>query len=213
MQKPQAVVFDLGKVLLDFDYAKLARNMKEHCSVTFEELLGALNQSKLLHRYETGSITSQNFFEEVKRASKFRHDFDVFEPLFADIFTPIPELIALQQGLRKAGMPTYIFSNTNEIAVKYIRRTYPFFADFSGYVFSYEQGAMKPEPRIYEAVEEMTGRRGKELLYIDDRPENIDQGVERGWQTILHVEPAKTISRVELLVGSSSNVGADVRRL
>jgi len=202
MQKPEVVIFDLGKVFLDFNYAKLAQNMKEHCGVTFEELQAALNQSALLHRYETGLITSQAFFEEVKRVSKFRHDFEAFEPLFADIFTPIPEMIALQQRLQTGGVPTYIFSNTNEIAVKHIRERYPFFADFSGYIFSYEHRSMKPEARIYEVVEEMTGRKGGALLYIDDRPENIEHGIERGWQTILHVDPAQTISRVEMILGA-----------
>lgn len=199
MQKPEAVVFDLGKVLLDFDYRRLALNMKEHCSVALEELLGALNQSELLHRYETGLITSQAFFEEVKALSRFRHGYEIFEPLFADIFTPIPEMIELQQELQKRGVPTYIFSNTNEIAVKHIRRAYPFFANFSGYIFSYEHRSMKPEARIYETVEKMTGRTGKALLYIDDRPENIEAGIERGWETILHRDPAITIAAVQTL--------------
>ena len=199
MQKPQAVVFDLGKVLLDFDYARLAHNMKEHCSVSFEELLAALNQSQLLHRYETGLLTSQAFFEEVKRASKFRHAYERFEPLFADIFTPIPEMIDLQQRLQSSGVSTYVFSNTNEIAVRHIRRTYPFFHAFSGYIFSYEQRCMKPDPRIYEIAEKSTGCGGHEILYIDDRPENVEAANQRGWQTILHAAPERTIPRVNEL--------------
>ena len=126
MQKPTAVVFDLGKVLLDFDYGRLARNMKQHCDISIEELISALNQSELLHRYETGLLTNQAFFEDVKRISSFRHGYEQFEPLFADIFTPIPEMIDLQQRLQARGVPTYIFSNTNEIAVNHIRRSYPF---------------------------------------------------------------------------------------
>ena len=48
---------------------------------------------------------------------------------------------------------------------------------------------MKPNPRIYEVVEEQSGRRGGELLYIDDRPENVEHGKQRGWQVIQHVSP------------------------
>jgi glucose-1-phosphatase len=200
MQNPEAVVFDLGKVLLDFEYGRLARNMKQHCDISIEEILSALNQSELLHRYETGLLTSQAFFEEVKRLSSFRHGYEQFEPLFADIFTPIPEMIDLQQRLQDRGVPTYIFSNTNEIAVTHIRRSYPFFATFTGYVFSYEHRAMKPNPRIYEVVEDLTGRRGGGLLYIDDRPENIEQGRERGWQVIQHVSAQQTIRHAEALL-------------
>jgi glucose-1-phosphatase len=201
MQKPEAVVFDLGKVLLDFDYGRLARNMREHCDISVEELVAALNQSALLHRYETGLLTSQAFFEEVKRVSNFRHDYEKFEPLFADIFTPIPEMIDLQQRLQGSGVPTYVFSNTNEIAVKHIRRAYPFFLNFTGYIFSYEHRAMKPDPRIYEVVERVADKRGTALLYIDDRPENIEQAKERGWQVIQHVAADQTIKRVEALLG------------
>jgi glucose-1-phosphatase len=200
MQKPGVVVFDLGKVLLDFDYARLARNMQEHCDVSVAELISAMNQSPLLHRYETGLLTSQAFFEEVKRVSGFREDYDKFEPLFADIFTPIQEMIDLQQRLRQGGTPTCIFSNTNEIAVKHIRERFPFFSTFNDYVFSYEHRAMKPDPRIYEVVERVTGHRGAALLYIDDRPENIDHGRERGWEVIQHVESKQTIKLVEGLM-------------
>jgi glucose-1-phosphatase len=201
MHKPKAVVFDLGKVLLDFDYARLARNMREHCDISVNDLISALNQSELLHRYETGLLTSQAFFEEVKRISTFRHGYEKFEPLFADIFTPIEAMIELQQRLQRRGVPTYVFSNTNEIAVKHIRRTYPFFANFTGYVFSYEHRAMKPDPRIYEAVENLTGWRGRDLLYVDDRPENIEQGEKRQWQVIQHVATDQTIRRTEALLG------------
>jgi glucose-1-phosphatase len=201
LEKPKAVVFDLGKVLLDFDYGKLARNMEEHCDISKEELRSALDHSELLYRYETGLLTSQGFFEEVKRLSNFRRDYERFECIFADIFTPMPEMIDLQRRLQGRDVPTYIFSNTNEIAVSHIRRSYPFFSNFSGYVFSYEHGAMKPDPRIYSVVEEMTGRSGSELLYIDDRVENIEQGKNRGWQVIHQVETEQTIQRVEALLG------------
>ena len=197
MHRPRTVVFDLGKVLLDFDYGKVVRGMREHCSLTEPEINALINQSGLLFRYETGLISTGEFFEEVKHATKFCREFDVFEPLFADIFSPIPEMIALNERLRARSVPTYIFSNTNEIAIKHIRAEYPFFANFTGYIYSYEQRSMKPAPAIYEAVEKKTGYRGADILYIDDRAENIAHGAERGWQTIHHSDPAATIRLVE----------------
>ncbi len=200
MQKPHAVVFDLGKVLLDFDYARLAANMREHCDLSVADIITALNQSPLLHRYETGLLTSQAFFEEVKQLSGFRHDYARFEPLFADIFSPIPEMISLHQRLHQRGTPTYIFSNTNDIAVNHIRRQYPFFHNFTGYILSYEHRAMKPDPRIYHVVEKVTGRSGSQLLYIDDRLENIEQARRHNWHVIHHLDPQPTIAKVEELL-------------
>jgi HAD superfamily hydrolase (TIGR01509 family) len=115
-------------------------------------------------------------------------------------------MIDLHRRLREAGIPTYIFSNTNEIAVNHIRRTYSFFANFTGYVFSYEHRSMKPDPKIYEAVEELTGLKGESLLYIDDRLENIEHGTERGWRTIHHKQPLETIPLAEQAVGWTMQV-------
>ncbi|MGD0253819.1 MAG: HAD-IA family hydrolase [Verrucomicrobiota bacterium] len=94
-------------------------------------------------------------------------------------------------------MPTYIFSNTNDLAVEHVRRNFPFFKNFDGYIYSYEVGVMKPEAKIYEALEKLAGRHGAEILYLDDRPENVVAGAARGWRTILHESPDKTRAAVE----------------
>ncbi len=51
---------------------------------------------------------------------------------------------------------------------------------------------MKPDAKIYEALENMTGGAARRFIYIDDRPENIAAGTVRGWRTILHETPEKT---------------------
>jgi len=94
--------------------------------------------------------------------------------------------------LRRKKIPTYIFSNTNELAVGHIRRSYPFFSGFDGYILSYQHQAMKPQARLYEVVEEMTKRREAEIIYLDDRAENIAAGAERGWRVILQETPERS---------------------
>jgi HAD superfamily hydrolase (TIGR01509 family) len=51
---------------------------------------------------------------------------------------------------------------------------------------------MKPQPKIYEAMEQMAGRQGVDLVYLDDRAENIAAGAARGWRAILHESPEKS---------------------
>ena len=61
---------------------------------------------------------------------------------------------------------------------------------------------MKPDAKLYEVVEAKTGARGAEILYLDDRPENIEAGQARGWQVILQESPEQTrmaIKRLGLL--------------
>lgn len=187
-----AIIFDLGKVLLDFDYSIATEKIAARSSKPPENLHSHLGGSPLLVQYETGLMTRHDFFEEVRRATGFRGGLAEFGDFFAGIFTPIEPMIALHAELRQRGLPTYIFSNTNDLAIELIRRDFPFFKNFDGYIFSYEVKSMKPAAPIYEAMEKMSGKRGADLIYIDDRPENIEAGAARGWQTILHETPDKT---------------------
>ncbi len=196
MNPPEAVVFDLGKVLLDFDYAIAVRRMVARCELTANALHDLINQSPLLFQYETGLLTTAEFYESVKAAAGFRGDVVEFRAIFGDIFTPIEPMIALHERLRAQGIPTCIFSNTNELAIDHIRRQFPFFNRFKDHVLSYEHGAMKPEAKLYEIVEQRTGRRGVQLLYVDDRPENIVAGQVRNWRTILHQSPEQTLVEI-----------------
>jgi FMN phosphatase YigB (HAD superfamily) len=195
----KTVVFDLGKVLLDFDYAIAARKIASRGRLTLDGLVRFMSQSPLLEHYETGLLTSRQFYDEVCAATGYGGDLEEFGLSFGDIFSPIEPMIQLHASLRQRGMPTFILSNTNDLAVTHIRRTYPFFANFDGYVFSYEHGAMKPAPRLYEILEQTAGSRGPELLYIDDRPENVAAGAARGWQVILQETPEKTLKSIREL--------------
>jgi FMN phosphatase YigB (HAD superfamily) len=187
-----AIIFDLGKVLVDFDYTIAARKIAARSSQAPKDLHAFLGSSPLLVEYESGRLARQEFFDSVCHAVGFHGSLEEFSGYFADIFSEIPPMIALHAELRRRGLKTFIFSNTNDLAVEHVRRSFPFFANFDGYIFSHEVGGMKPQPEIYAAMEAMTGRRGADLIYIDDRPENIEAGQARGWRTILHETPEKT---------------------
>lgn len=199
MPQPSIVVFDLGKVLLDFDYSIAGRRLAAKANLSDEAVKQFLDQSPLLHRFETGLMTQQEFFEDVRQQTGYRGSFEEFGGYFADIFWEIPPMIALHADLRRIGIPTYIFSNTNDLAIGHTRHNFPFFADFDGYILSYEVKAMKPDAKIYGALEEMSGERGAEILYLDDRPENVEAGAARGWQTILHHDPVESRAAIERL--------------
>lgn len=185
-------IFDLGKVLVDFDYSVAARKVAARSSKSLKDLHLYLGSSPLLVEYESGRLTRKQFYRAVCDAIGFAGDLTEFGGFFADIFTEIGPMTRLHSELRRHGYKTYIFSNTNDLAVEHIRRSFPFFAHFDGYIFSYEVGAMKPEAAIYEAMEKMSGRQGKDLIYLDDRAENIIAGTARGWRAILHETPEKT---------------------
>ena len=186
------VVFDLGKVLVDFDYSIAARKVAASSTKSLEDLASFLSASPLLIQYERGEVNRQEFFEQIRDAIGFHGDLAEFGGYFADIFTEIPPMIALHAELRRRGFKTYIFSNTNDLAIEHVERNFPFFKNFDGYIYSYEVGTMKPDAKIYAAMEELCGRKGQDIIYLDDRSENIQAGLARGWKAFVHETPEKS---------------------
>lgn len=199
MAATPSIVFDLGKVLVDFDYSIAARRLASRGKLATDQIRAFIDQSPLLFKLESGELSVDRFFEEVCSATGFCGSFEEFAAFFADIFVPIDLMVQLHSDLRSHGFRTFIFSNTNDLAIRHIRRNFPFFNDFDGYILSYEHGAMKPDPKLYEVVERQTGRRGPEILYLDDRQENIVAGKNRGWQVLLHEAPEQTRTAIQKL--------------
>jgi HAD superfamily hydrolase (TIGR01509 family) len=195
----EAIVFDLGKVLVDFDYSLAANKIASRAKILSPEIHKIIAQPPLLFQYETGLMRKEEFFSKVCDLTGYCGTLDEFSGLFADIFSPIDEMIALQANLRKRGFPTYIFSNTNDMAIAHIRRNFPFFSSFDAYILSYEHGSMKPDSKLYEVVEEISGKKSGQILYLDDREENVEAGRVRGWNVILQLNPRQTIERVQKL--------------
>lgn len=197
--KSKVIVFDLGKVLVDFDYSIAARKVAARSAKPLSGLIALLSTSSLIIQYECGRITRRDFFEKVRDAVGFQGTLEEFGGYFADIFTEIPLMIALHAELRRRGLATYIFSNTNDLAVEHIEKNFPFFKNFDGYIYSCDVGAMKPDAKIYQAMEQLCDRRGTDIIYLDDRQENIEAGAARGWTAFVHETPDKTWAIMEEL--------------
>ena len=189
---PRAIIFDLGKVLLDFDYGVAIHRLLPRCRVDLDTLRRILTQDHLLIEYETGLLSTPEFFAALQRLTGYDGTLPGFRQLFGDIFTPIEPMLTLHADLRARRVPTYLFSNTNEMAIEFVRAQFPFMGTFDGQILSYEVKAMKPAPPMYELAERLSGFRGPELFYIDDRPENVEAGWQRGWQGVVHQDPVAT---------------------
>jgi FMN phosphatase YigB (HAD superfamily) len=192
MVTPRALIFDLGKVLLDFDYGIAIRRLLPRCRVDLEALRRILTQDHLLMEYESGERTTPEFFDALQRLTGYAGTLDEFRHVFGDIFTPIEPMVTLHAEAHGRGVPTYLFSNTNELAVAFVRAQFPFMRHFDGQILSYEVKAMKPASPMYELAEQMSGFRGPELFYMDDRAENVEAGWRRGWQGLVHHDPVET---------------------
>lgn len=192
------VAFDIGKVLLDFDYGILIAKLAPRTQWDKGVLDAYLNQSPLLAEYESGRLTSSEFFTRIQSETKFNGTESEFAGLFKNIFTPIEAVINMHRQLVESGVPTYTFSNTNEMAVRHISRSYDFWPRFTGHILSHEVKSLKPDAGIYESLEAASGRDGESIIYLDDRPENIEAGRARGWRACCHQDASKTRNFLEV---------------
>jgi len=82
--------------------------------------------------------------------------------------------------------PLYLLSNIGDIHTCYIKAKYPVFAAFSGAVYSYLAGCMKPDPAIFEMAIHDFGVNPAETVYIDDLPANVESAARAGFHAIAY---------------------------
>jgi putative hydrolase of the HAD superfamily len=186
-EKPQpieAVIFDIGNVLLKFDYMVAARRLMALNGV--KELPDREPIVVAKAALERGEIDRAEFLRLVRPA--FAHggsDAD-FLAIWEDIFEENEPMTQLAMQLEERGVPIYLLSNISCIHHEYAFRRYPAFQSFRDAVFSYKAGALKPDPRIYEIAIAQFGVEAARTLFIDDLEENIAAARLLGLQGLVY---------------------------
>jgi FMN phosphatase YigB (HAD superfamily) len=186
--KISAVCFDLGKVLISFDWRLMTHRVARKSPLSAEKIGELLKADAKIIDYEVGRITSAKFFSHLKKRLQYSGTAQELRDAFADIFTPMPEHIALA-GLLAPHYPLAIISNTNEAHIEFAEANYSFFSLFRARIYSHQVKLMKPNPEIYRAaLAALGGVDPLETLFIDDLEPNVLGAVKLGWQTI-HLRP------------------------
>jgi FMN phosphatase YigB (HAD superfamily) len=182
------IFFDLGKVLVDFDFDIAVREVLKKSPLTHEQLSQEFYRAYgLIDDYECGRISSEVFFQSLKDGYQYEGPAEELRGIWCGVFTPLDNHILMARSLAEF-YPLAIISNTSEAHIDHLEATYDFFPVFRKRFYSYKLGVMKPDYAIYDtALREMEADK-YESLFIDDREENIEAAATRGWQTI-HLRP------------------------
>jgi glucose-1-phosphatase len=168
----RAFLFDIGNVLLKFDFSKALRAVAEKSDVANEtEALGLIDRIKVA--YEDGQIDRGTFLRGVFDVLKYRGTEAAFINAWEDIFEPNEPIVAVVEELATQ-FPLYLLSNTNDIHRDYFLRQYPFFRHFKGGTYSDTARASKPGREIYEIACREHGFSPAETFFIDDLLPNIE---------------------------------------
>ena len=192
----RTIFFDLGGTIIPFDFNRGYAAMERLCGVPQAEIRRRINSTDLFLRFEVGRIEPRQFVEEFCRLLEFSISFENFSELWCVIFLPytlIPDSLIENLALNYR---LYSLSNTNALHFPMVLRDYPILSHLHGHVLSYEVGAMKPDPRIYQAAIARGGGRAEECLFIDDLEANV-QGARQCGMDAIHFQNAAGL-QVEL---------------
>jgi putative hydrolase of the HAD superfamily len=114
MSEQKVVVFDLGKVLVDFDYSIAIRRFAERSKAGLEQIQRLLD-SPIQIDYESGKITTDEFYAAIRDGAGFRGDRAEFVSIFADIFSPMETMIEFFERLKPFGIPTCVFPTPTKL--------------------------------------------------------------------------------------------------
>jgi len=180
----EAVIFDIGNVLLKFDYMVAARRLMDLNGVI--ELPEREPIIKAKAALERGEIDRAEFLRLVRPAFAHEGSDEDFLAIWEDIFEENEPMTQLAVRLAERGISTYLLSNISCIHHEYAFRRYTAFQSFRDGVFSYKAGVLKPEPRIYEIAIAQFGIEPGRALFIDDLEENIEAARMLGLQGLVY---------------------------
>ncbi len=184
MNKYSVIVFDLGNVLISFDYAPFIEKLNCIKSGLGEKVGDRYKKNYNIHRkFEAGKLTHNDFLKIMMEWTEGLISEEYFCIIFSEIFTENKNVISLLP-LLKEKYKLVLLSNTNEIHKKYGWEHYGFIKYFDKLCLSHEIGAVKPEEKIYEFVENQTEAVPGEHLFIDDIAEYTEGARKRGWDAI-----------------------------
>jgi glucose-1-phosphatase len=179
MLSVDALLFDLGRVIIDLDSARAHARWAELADVPVghidERHAKSVVGSEIFCRHERGEITDAAFFAHLRRELEI----ELTDKQFLDGWNAI--FIGEMPGIRcvlsraKNELPLYAFSNTNTAHQAYWSVQFAdLLSPFKKVYVSNEIGARKPEAAAFRAVVDDMGFASQRVLFFDDNAENIE---------------------------------------
>ncbi len=180
----QAVILDLGNVIVPVDFSPCFAELTALCGQPREEISRRIAGSGLAPRFELGELSPKEFYREVCRVLDLEINFSEFCRIWNSIFpreTLLPE--SLLEGLHHR-YPLLLLSNTNPLHFSLIRETYPILRFFGSYVLSFRVGAAKPSPHIYREAIARAGCPPEQCFFADDVISYVEAAKREGMDAV-----------------------------
>jgi 2-haloacid dehalogenase len=168
-----AVVFDLGAVLIDWDARYLYRSL-----LPDEDAVAAFLVEVGFDEWNTALDAGRDWDEAVEwlaahhpnRRNLIEAFRDRWEETLGQAIEPVVEIL---EELRRGGVRTFALSNWSRRTFDIAEPRFPFLDGFEGVVISGDVGVTKPDERMYRALLDRHGLRPAATVFIDDREDNV----------------------------------------
>ena len=191
-----AVVFDVGRVLIDVRYAVFFDWLAEHGAEVkgVDDFVARTD----LFAYEHGHIDDATFLANLNRLLKRPIDTQQLVEQWLGLFEPDTPMLQLALRL-KDRYRVYLLSNTGALHWQHIVPRFQLERYCHNMLASYEVGAMKPAAAIFHAAEQRFALSAPNTVFIDDLAENVAGARRCGWQGIHHTNSADTLRHLAQL--------------
>ena len=176
----EAVVFDIGNVLVSFDfapfYSDIAAKSEASGRASVEGVLEPVKQA-----YENGRIGRQEFVSRSIQLLGYQGTKAEFQSAWENIFTLNPPMEQVVKTL-SGQVPLFLLSNTNDLHREFLFRQFAVFGLFRGGVYSDEAQVSKPDLEIFRITRDQFDLNPDRTLFVDDLRPNVEAAREAGFQ-------------------------------
>ena len=195
----QAIIFDLGGVILCVDYQRTARAFEALGLKNFNEMYSQFNQSSLFDELETGKIDPDYFVRKLQKLITGASREEIISAWNAIILDfPMGRLEFLKDLASR--IPCFLLSNTNQIHADYftglLNVNYGIASINDLFIkayLSHEIKMRKPNPEVFKLILNEQNLKAENTLFIDDSHMHIASAQKLGMKTLL----LKSISNLE----------------
>src|SRR3984885_11198756 len=195
----RAVVFDYGNVLCLEQTPEDMKGMALVCGIPherFSELYW-----KLRPPYDRGDIDGPAYWTAVVGQQELSLSSDQIATLIKldseSITRPNQSAVQWAKLLHQEGFPLALLSNMPLELSRHVTKSFPSLSTFEYLIYSCDYGSIKPELAIFRNCLELLKAAPQDILYLDDRAENLEAAARLGINSVLFDTVEKTASRVE----------------
>jgi 2-haloacid dehalogenase len=187
----QAVVFDVGRVLYQWDLRHLYRKLIVD-EAELERFVTEVISPEWHFQHDAGRSVAEMIAE---RSAEFPHHAALIaawgERFNESIPGPVPGSLELVERLHRRGVSLYAITNFGAEFWAGFRPTAPVFDYFRDVVVSGEEKLVKPDPALFALAARRFGHEPTAMLFVDDVEANVRAAEASGWQVHWFTDAAR----------------------